>query len=438
MTSPITGFTSRFSLSDAPESTIHILKLSVLDWCAVGLAGQGEPVSETTRAMVNSEGGAAQASVIGQPTKLPARAAALANGTISHALDYDDTHFLHIAHPSVAIFPAALALAEKENASGAEFLVAALVGYEASCRIGHWLGRSHYDAGFHMTATAGCFGAALAGCRILNLTTEQTADALGIATTRASGLKNQFGTMGKPFNAGMAAANGVEAALLAAGGFVSNPDGLEEFADTHAGARTELSDVLAGLGKEFVLERTQHKFHACCHGLHAALEALGGFLDAEVFGVDQIDQVIIHTHPRWLAVCNKPEPRTGLEAKFSYRMAAAMCLAGLQTGALEDYSEATCTDPNLVRLRNRIFVEPDANLPDSASRISVRNKLGFNYQAAHDLNQRVSPKQRRKRVRQKAAALLGENRAEAIWLVICSLESVDSVTGLAGQLSESS
>ena len=220
------------------DTALQVMRLSLLDWLAVTRAGADEPVARITRAMVADEGGRAEASALGLAARLPARAAALANGTASHALDYDDTHFAHIGHPSVAVIPAALAIAERVGASGAALQHAALVGVEASIRVGIWLGRAHYQTGFHQTATAGAFGAGLACARLMGFTADQAAMVLGLLATRASGLKSQFGTMGKPFNAGIAAANGVEAALLVARGFIANPDALEGpqgFGPTHAG-----------------------------------------------------------------------------------------------------------------------------------------------------------------------------------------------------------
>ncbi|MEN8198244.1 MAG: MmgE/PrpD family protein [Pseudomonadota bacterium] len=210
-----------------PASARAVARMSILDWSAVMLAGLDEPVSRMVRRMVGEEGGAPAATVFGLDGKRPARAAALANGAASHALDYDDTHFAYVGHPSVAVFPAALAIAEKTGASGADLLAAFLIGAETACRVGRFLGSSHYQHGFHQTATSGAFGATAACARLMVLSQEQTRHALGIAATRASGLKSQFGTMGKPFHAGMAAANGVEAARLASFGVISRPDGIE-------------------------------------------------------------------------------------------------------------------------------------------------------------------------------------------------------------------
>jgi 2-methylcitrate dehydratase PrpD len=214
-------------------------RFSLFDWLTVGRAGSDQPLVEIIRDFVAAEGGHPAASVIGLAGKVPARAAALANGTISHALDYDDTHFAHVGHPSVVVWPAALALAESNDQSSRAALEAFVIGAEASIRIGIVLGRPHYERGFHQTATAGAFGATIAAARLLGLSRAATRQALSLVSTRASGLKSQFGSMGKPFNAGFAAANGVEAALLAQRGFVSCKDGVggsQGFIDAHPGA----------------------------------------------------------------------------------------------------------------------------------------------------------------------------------------------------------
>ena len=158
--------------------------------------------------------------------------------------------------------------------------------------------------------------------------------------------------MGKPFHAGMAAANGVEAATLAAHGFVSRPDGIEcaqGFAATHAGALDERPLATPG----YLFEAIQYKLHACCHGTHAALEALLALRRNHDLAPDAVAGVEIATHPTWLKVCDLPEPRTGLEAKFSYRLTAAFALAGVDTAALASFSDANCAEPALRALRDR-------------------------------------------------------------------------------------
>jgi len=162
-----------------------VTSLSMLDWLAVGRAGLGEPVAEITRAMALDEGGAGQAHLFGATEPVPARMAALVNGTTSHALDYDDTHFAHIGHPSTVVISAALAMGELHGSALVEVQEAALMGMELSIRVGLWLGRSHYQTGFHMTSTAGSFGAGAAAGRLAGLDADQMAHVLGLVATRA-------------------------------------------------------------------------------------------------------------------------------------------------------------------------------------------------------------------------------------------------------------
>lgn len=434
---PVTQLAAGFAIGpideEAARETRHVACLSLLDWIAVADAGRDEPVSAIVRAMVAEEGGAPEATVVGHSEKLPARAAALSNGATSHALDYDDTHFLHVGHATVAVMPAALAVAEKRGISGSRFLDAALVGLEVACRIGEWLGRGHYQHGFHQTATSGSFGAAAAVARLLELDEERTCHALGLTATKASGLKSQFGTMGKPYHAGLAAANGVEAALLAAAGFVSRPDGLEcgqGFGETHAGELNETSLALGQLGRPFVFSQVQHKFHACCHGTHAPMEALINARDDEGVKPDEVEAVEITVNPRLLKVCNIAEPATGLEAKFSFRLTAAMALHAYDTGALTSFSDETCRAPELTALRDRVSVVTDPGVAESAASVKIALKTGKQIAVRRDICDPEPIAVREAKVRAKAASLLGSDRAEQCWQHIQDLSTSDEPVNL--------
>lgn len=391
-----------------------VTSLSALDWLAVGRAGANEPVSRIIRDMVLAEGGTPQAQLFGGGAA-PLRAAALANGTISHALDYDDTHFAHIGHPSVAVFPAVLAIAEAEDRPIVDVLEAALVGMELSIRIGVWLGRGHYQAGFHQTATAGAFGAAAGAGRIMGFDGKQMAQLLGLTATRAAGLKAQFGTMGKPYNAGQAAANGLEAALLVRAGFDANADAIEGplgFGATHLGA-DDLT-ALDGLGEEWLFEQVSHKFHACCHGLHAALEAARELDIAE----PEVAELKVKTHPRWMSVCNKMAPSTGLGAKFSYRTVLAMSALGYDTALPDSYSQEACANPKLHSLRDRITVEADESLTETQAHLALLRRDGARLEATHDLLAPIPLSEREDRVREKAEKLIGAEEVNEIWSML--------------------
>ena len=174
---------SALSYQDLPAPAREIARQCVLDYLGVALAGAGDPLVRILLDELAEAGGSPQASIIGHPTRLPALSAALVNGAAAHALDYDDVHMAMPGHPSVAILPGLLALAEVKGSSGREVITAFVAGYETACRIGATLKPGHYNLGFHSTGTVGCFGAAAACARLLGLDAEATAAALGIAGT---------------------------------------------------------------------------------------------------------------------------------------------------------------------------------------------------------------------------------------------------------------
>jgi 2-methylcitrate dehydratase PrpD len=410
MADPILSRWLQPALAEPTSEALQMMRLSLLDWMACGIAGAQEPVAQICRDMALDEGGAPQASLFGNG-RVPMRAAALVNGATSHALDYDDTHFAHIGHPSVAVLPAALAVAEAQNIPFDAFLRASLAGVEASIRIGIRLGRGHYQIGYHQTATAGAFGATIAAGLLLKLSDSQMGHAIGLVSTRAAGLKSQFGSMGKPYNAGIAATAGVEAALLAARGFQSNPDALEGqngfFATHHA-------DGVDSDAPGFLFTQISHKFHACCHGLHATLEALSILKPIDP---DVIEAVDITTHPRWLTVCNQPAPQTGLEAKFSYRMVSALSLLGHDTAALNTYSDALCQDPKITALRDKVTVTGSENLPETAANLRLKIN-GHRVEVTFDLNTPMPLATRQTRLQVKGCSLIGTDKAQKIWQAI--------------------
>ncbi|WP_454722191.1 MULTISPECIES: MmgE/PrpD family protein [Cupriavidus] len=408
-----------------PADALDIARLSIYDCLAVAIAGAQEPVSRTVREMVRQEAGAQQASAIGLAQRIPARSAALLNGVAAHALDFDDTHFDFVGHPSVAVLPAALAVAEQRQASGRALLEAFLTGVEVTCRVGAWLGRPHYDAGFHQTATSGAFGATAAAARLLGLDAAQAAHALGLAATRASGLKCQFGTMAKPFHAGMAASAGVEAATLASLGFVARPDAIEcagGFGATHGAGQGATDHPFANL-EAFRFVDVQHKFHACCHGTHPALEALLALRDQHRIRPDDISSVTLTISPQWLPVCCIAGPATGLEAKFSLSLTAAMVLAGVDTAALASFSDARCQDPVLAGLATRIAIRADPALRDTASDAMIVTTAGGFLTAHVELGDRMPYESRAARVRGKAEALLGPRLASPLWDFVETLDT---------------
>jgi len=404
----ITDQLIKFAGVTPPDDALTMMRLSLFDWAACGIAGARETDFDDFVAAHLSRG-QGPATVIGGKTA-PAATAALINGTLSHALDYDDTHFAHIGHPSVAVIPAVLALAEEVDAQMEELIDAATIGVEASVLTGLWLGRAHYQIGYHQTATAGAFGATLGTARLLGLEPSEIRHALGLCASMASGLKAQFGTMGKPLNAGLAARTGVEATLWAQAGMTAAHDGMAGplgFGATHHG---EDAEIKPGKG-DWQITTISHKFHACCHGLHAMLEALGDMR----MGADEVTGIHIRTHPRWMTVCNIAAPDTGLAAKFSYAHTAAMKLLGHDTGTIDNFTDAICADADILALRNKVKVSEDDRLSETQSEITVTLNNGALRRLRHDLLAPMTMTERAEKLGAKGVALLGDTRADALW-----------------------
>ncbi|MEB8388755.1 MmgE/PrpD family protein [Rhodobacteraceae bacterium KMM 6894] len=388
-------------LSDAqiPETTRDIARLSLMDWLMCGRAGVDEPVAGILRDMAGAEGGAPQSALFGGG-RAPARMAALVNGATSHALDYDDTHFAHVGHLSVGIYPAALAVGEAENLGADAVCAAFAIGGEAAIRVGMALGRAHYERGFHQTATAGAFGATIAAGRLMGLTRAQMRAAIGLCATRATGLRCQFGTMGKPYNAGVAAAAGVECAQLARAGMTAPDDGIfgqNGYLATHSDAP---GDITAPQDA-WLLDDMKYKLHACCHGTHAMIEALKGH------DITSITALRLRTNPRWLTVCDLKTPRTGLEVKFSYAWLAGMALRGDATGSDKAYTNTLANDPELATFAQCVEVTGDSTLTDMQAAGEIQMQDGTIQKFAHDLAALIPVDDLTFSLRCKAHALLG-------------------------------
>lgn len=410
------------------ESARRMARFSLFDWIVCGRAGRSEPLSGALCALAAAEGGAQEAAIFGGG-RYPARLAALVNGAVSHALDYDDTHFAHVGHPSVGIYPAALSAGELSDASAAAVADAFLIGAEASVRIGLTLGPAHYNRGFHQTATAGAFGATIAAGRLLGVDRKAMRVALGLAATRASGLKSQFGTMGKPYNAGIAASNGVECARLAALGFTSADDGIygpQGFLPTHtdkegAGAWD------APPPETFLFEDVKYKLHACCHGTHAMIEALAGAADSVGHPVRAADVRSLHlrTSPRWLKVCDIKQPRTGLEVKFSYNWLAGMVFEGISTASDRAYADALAGDGRLAAFARKVTVSGDDAIGDMQADCRLELEDGTVLHLVHDLSLRLPDQRIELALREKARGLIGAE-GDGIWAAVAGLDGISA------------
>ena len=361
-------------LRSLPDTVVEAARLCLTDWIGAAIRGSTEPVAVAVDAVVAASGGAPQATVIGRGRRTSALLAALANGAQGHALDFDDTHLASIVHGSAPVAPAALAIAEWQGRPGAAVLEAFVAGFEVETRIGRVIGPLLADRGFHVTAVLGHFGAVAAAGRLLGLTAEQLGRALGIAGTQAAGLEQSLGTMSKPLHPGKAAMNGILAALLAREGF-TGPTGILDarpgLPGTFVGV-TDLSPALAELGSRFEILDNSTKLYAACHLLHATIDAGRAIRERAAPAAEAIAEVECHVPPLAVKVAAIPEPRTGLEAKFSAGYCAALALT--RGDAAE--SDFAAPDPGLVALAGRVRAVADAALRIPEARMRVRLRDG--------------------------------------------------------------
>jgi 2-methylcitrate dehydratase PrpD len=417
-----------------PGEPLVVAKQCLLDWLGVTLSGSREPLSAVLVAELVDEGDAGrQATLIGRGDRASAVTAALVNGAAGHALDFDDTHLRMIGHPTAPVAPAVLALAEREERSGAELVSAFVSGVEVECRLGVLVGPSHYARGWHATGTLGTFGAAAACARLLGLGEEGWSYALGIAGTQAAGLKGVFGTMCKPLHAGKAAANGLLSAALAARGFTSNPEIVEAhqgFAATHAESLTGL-EALETLEDRYLIRETLFKYHAACYLTHGVIEGALLLRRRHEIAPNNVATVDVEVDPEVLDVANIEAPRTGLEGKFSLRAVTAMALLGDDTSDPAAYSDERMAASELIALRDRVRVRADEAAPASGS-VRLRTTDGRELVASVDTTVPAADldlQQERLRAKFRALAgpVVGEDRAEALAEMVDRLEKLDRV-----------
>lgn len=353
-----------------PASAVTQAKRALLDTIGVMLAGHSEESGRIITAWVEDVGGRQEAAVLGTALYTSPGLAALANGTLGHALDFDDVTAHLRGHPSVPIAPVVLALGEAMGASGAEVITAFVVGVEVEAKLGKAMTSAHARHGWHPTAILGTLGAAAAAANVLGLTPLQVRMALGIAASQASGLRQNFGTMTKPLHAGEAARSGVEAAQLAQRGFTADPQILEErfgFFNTFAGPgefvpETVLQDF--GAPYEIVSPGIGVKPYPACRQTHRAIDAMLELVQTHQFQPDEVSEIICETSARMLDFLIYHRPRTGLEGKFSLEYCMAAALLYRQMG-LAQFAEAQVQDARVQDLLHRVrLVHPDAEHPD--------------------------------------------------------------------------
>jgi 2-methylcitrate dehydratase PrpD len=365
-TSRLAEFVLKTTLADCPEPVLVQVRRATLDTIGCMLAGASEPVAAIVRQIARAEGGTPLCSVVGTSLRTSPTWAALANGAAGHAHDFDDTNFALLGHPSVPLLAAALASGEAEMADGATTALAYVIGFEVDAAMGKAVNPDHYVRGWHATASIGTLGCAAAAARILGLDAGQTAHALGIAASLASGLKENFGSMTKPYHAGHAARNGVLAAQLAREGMTaaeSALDGLQGYAAACSGAVLP-ADAFDRLGQrwEIVESGIAVKPYPSCALTHSAIDALLELRATHGLGPEQDARVEVRVNREVPDVVRHDRPTSALERKFSMPFCAAVALArgGVELGHFADGP----VDDDVRSLMERVTMLPDPAMPE--------------------------------------------------------------------------
>jgi 2-methylcitrate dehydratase PrpD len=381
VTRKLARFLVTHKAADLPAPVCHEAARSLLNWvaCAVG-ASKHDTVKRSLAALYEFSG-PRDATILGRTERVDIFQAALLNGATSHTFDFDDTHLKSVIHPSGPVASAILALAEGQSArravSGREFLHAFVLGVEAECRIGNSVFPNHYDTGWHITATAGVFGAAAAAGRLLRLNEQQMVWALGTAATQACGIRETFGSMAKPLHPGIAARNGLMAALLAKKNVTSAEQGIEGRRGFAAILSTKFDPaaITEGLGKTWQISENSYKPYACGVVIHPAIDGCIQLRNEHKLSLEDIARIDLKVHPLVLELTGRRDPKAGLEGKFSiYHSCAAAILLGEAGEAA--YTDTIVRNSKVMRLRDCINAVVQDGVAEDQVHITMRLKDG--------------------------------------------------------------
>jgi 2-methylcitrate dehydratase PrpD len=365
--------------------------------------------------------------LLGRKERVDMANAALINGISSHTFDFDDTHLKTIIHPAGPVASAALALGEHLGATGRQVIDALVLGVEVSCRVGNAVYPHHYDRGWHITGSTGMLGSAAACARLLGLDAARTQMALGIAASQPVGLREQFGTMTKPFHPGAAAKAGLMSALMARHGFTSSrraleaPRGLMQvFSD-----KTDWAEITENLGQTWEIALNTYKPFACGIVIHPAIDACVQLRNQHALTADQIARITVRAHPLVQELTGKKTPQTGLESKFSVFHSCAVAIMKGQAGEHE-YADDVVRSPEVIALRDRVELVVDRQIHEASVDVTIETTDGrslhiFIERAIGSLEKPMTNELLKAKFVDQSAPILGAVQAEQAWLACMGL-----------------
>jgi len=383
VTEKISQFIVNASLDEMPVGAMKTAKQAMMDCLGCTLLGAVQPIGRIISEFVIDADARPVASIVGHGKKTAPYLAALANGIMAHAEDYDDVSLGIYGHPSPPLLPAILALGEQYRVSGRRVIEAYITGFEVGSCLGRAINPAHYKRGWHGTATLGTMEAVAASAKLLELDASQTRMALGIAASEVCGIRQNFGTMTKPFHSGNAAKSGVVAAQLAQRGFTADLNIIEAplgFGHLFQGDEPPDWGKVAHLGKTFEIttEGIAFKPYPSCAETHADIEAIldlmrkHNFPHEDVEGIecvfsDTMDSVMLHL-----------EPKTGMEGKFSAEYCTARALLDKNVG-LHDFTDERVNQYEVKKVMQKIRRRIDPGMAMLASTLNIKLKGGCQF-----------------------------------------------------------
>src|SRR6204780_4073820 len=379
VTERLARFVVETRLSDLPKDVVHQAKRSAMNLFAVALTGCRTETFETLLQTLAAFSGGKQATLIGRRERIDALSAAFLNAAGANVLDFCDTHVPTAIHPTAPLAPALLALAELKLVSGRDLILAFVLGQEVECRIGLAISPSHYNKGWHITATCGVFGAAAGSGKLLALSPAQMVWAMGTAATQAAGLCECLGTPAKSVGVGNAARNGLWAALLAEKDFAGPAEPLNGVQGYyHAlGEAPKLSALTDRLGESWEIMPTSYKPYPCGFVVHPAIDCVLGWRreNPKV----PVEKVVVTGNPLMAARADRPNISSGRESQVSVQHAVAAALTFGKAG-LEQFTDACVNDPAVRALRGKVEVLRDERYSTVAAADEITTADGKTYE----------------------------------------------------------
>jgi 2-methylcitrate dehydratase PrpD len=426
-------------LEDIPDDVRREALRAIVNYTGCALGGSPDAAVNLAMRAFAPFFGPATAGILGRAERVDPLHAALMNGISSHVYDYDDTTPKNYIHPSSPVASALFAYASANPVSGRDFVHAFILGFEAESRIGNSVYPAHYDVGWHITGTAGTFGAAIAIGKLIGLSEQQMIWAIGLAATQAAGLREMFGSMAKSLHPGRAAQNGYGSALLAQAGFTSGIHGLEGprgFAAVQA-AKYDLSKITAGLGVDFDLRVNTYKPFPCGIVNHPTIDGAIQIHDTQKPAPESIRAVRLRVAPLVMDLCNQQNITRGLQGKFSVYHGAAIGLVRGKAG-IREYTDDAVNDPVIKRVRENATAVGDPSLTEDQANIEVELVSGerisrFVEKSLGNLNRPLTNQQLDEKFRDQAVLALPADQVDRVIELCWRIDQLADVNELVQQ-----